>query len=154
MSAQQQILSCRSRATPWLAGSIALALGFWVYLVDRPASNAGFGAVGGWLPSFAHALAFSLFTAALLPATLRWEIGACSFWFAVNAAFEVGQHPQLRGPLADALRDGFGDGRVARAVANYFLRGTFDLADLVAAALGAAAAALLLHALRAPKELP
>ena len=148
-------------AVLWLLGIAVLALGMLVYLTDRPTShtlllpNFGlqaehrwFGVVGGWLPSFVHPLAFSLFSASLLAPTPRWEYGACAFWFAVNAAFEVGQHPQIRGPLADALRHGVGQGPIARAVENYFLRGTFDRVDLVAAALGAALAAAILHRLR------
>jgi len=143
----------------WLVGGGALALGVLVYLTDRPVASAPlllsllglqgtrpwFGALGGWLPSFVHPLAFSLFSAALLTPQPRWQYSACGFWFAVNAAFEIGQHPQLRGPLADALRQEIGQGTVARAVENYFLLGTFDPGDLAAAAFGAALAACILR---------
>jgi hypothetical protein len=146
----------------WLAGGLALAIGMLVYLTDRPAAHtlllshlaagAGehrlFGRVGGWLPAFAHALAFSLFSAALLAPRPPWEYGACAFWFAVNAAFELGQHPQIRAPLADALHHALGDGPIARSVAGDFLQGSFDMADLAAAALGAAVAAAFLQGLR------
>ena len=150
--------SCLVRA---LCGGVALAVGALVYWTDRDPVNAPlipafatlagmhlFGALGGWLPSFVHPLAFSLFSAALLEPRARPEYGACAFWFAVNAAFEIGQHPQVRGPLAHALRHGFGDGWLTRALENYFLRGTFDPGDLVAAALGAALAAGILRSLR------
>jgi hypothetical protein len=152
-------------ATLWLVGCAALALGVSVYLIDRSASHAQwlpqlrsgaahrwFGEVGGWLPSFAHAFAFSLFSAALLSPRPYWQYGACGFWLAVNAVFEVGQHPQVREPLADALRRGVGQGPLARSVENYFLRGTFDIGDLVAAALGAAMAAATLRFLRIHRE--
>jgi hypothetical protein len=142
----------------WLAGCGALCLGLLVYLCDRSASRAllipqlhwlaghhWFGTVGQCLPSFVHPLAFSLFSASLLAPQPRWWFGACGFWFAVNAAFEVGQHPQLRGPLAAAMQQGFGRGPVAQALQNYFVRGTFDAGDLVAAALGDALAAVVLH---------
>ena len=146
--------SVRRSAVLWLTGSGALGLGMLIYLCDRPASHsllipqlgflAGhrwFGVAGMWLPSLVHPFAFSLFSAALLAPRPRWVFGACGFWFAVNAAFEVGQHAQLRGPVAAALQQGFGHGPVARALQNYFLRGTFDVGDLFAAALGAALAA-------------
>jgi hypothetical protein len=152
--------SVRQRGVLWLKGSGALGLGMLVYLCDRPASQAllmpqlgflaghsWFGIAGQWLPSFVHAFAFGLFSAALLAPRPRWVFGACGFWFAVNAAFEIGQHPQVRGPLAAALQRGFGEGPVVRACQNYFLRGTFDVADLVAAALGALLAAGVLHRL-------
>jgi hypothetical protein len=135
-----------------------LAVGTLVYWTDRSPGGATliprvsilaglhlFGALGNWLPSFAHTLAFSLFSAALLTARPRSQYGACVFWFVVNAAFEIGQHPQVRNSLTDVLRHGFGPGPVARALENYFLRGTFDVGDLVAAALGAALAAGILQ---------
>jgi len=148
-----------------LCGGLALAVGVLAYWTDRDPGRASlvpgvamlaglhlFGALGGWLPSFVHPLAFSLFSAAFLAKRPRAEYGACAFWFAVNAAFEVGQHPQVRRPLADAVRHGFAEGPVARAFENYFQRGTFDLGDLVAAALGAALAAFFLHCLRVHRE--
>jgi len=155
--------SFRRQVWLWSMGCGALALGLLVYLADRPAAHAllipqfglaagqrWFGAAGLWLPSFVHPLAFSLFSAALLAPKPRWAFGACGFWFTVNVAFEIGQHPQVRGPLAAALRDGFGHGPVARALQNYFLRGTFDVGDLIAAALGAMLAAAVLHRLHTP----
>jgi len=145
----------------WLVGCGALGLGMLVYLADRPASHAllmpqlglpaghrWFGMAGLWLPSFVHPLAFSLCSGSLLVPRPRWVFGACGFWFAVNAAFELGQHPQVRGPLAAALQQGFGQSAAVRALQNYFLRGTFDMGDLVAAALGALLAAGVLHRLR------
>lgn len=146
-------------------GCASLAAGVLVYLSERSPSHALlvpvlaplsgqqlFGAIGLWLPSFVHPLAFSLFSAALLALQPRWRYGACAFWFGVNAAFEVGQHPQVRGPLAEAVRQGLGQGPVARAFENYFLRGTFDLGDLIAAALGAALAACILRLLCVHRE--
>ena len=141
-----------------------LLLGLLVYLTDRPASHAllmptmprldlwagrpVFGAMGQWLPSFVHPLAFSLLTAAALPAkstaaTPRY--GVCAAWCAVNLLFELGQHAAVREPLAAALLDLPGRTLPARWLASYFLRGTFDVGDLIAAMLGALAAAAVLH---------
>jgi hypothetical protein len=91
------------------------------YLTDRAASSAllipaisvlagghVFGVLGQWLPSFVHPLAFSLFTAAALPAAARPRYLVCVVWFIVNAAFESGQHPQIRGHLGAALQSAFG----------------------------------------------
>jgi hypothetical protein len=148
-----------------VTGCAALAIGILVYLADRAASHAVlipgipafsdrklFGTLGQWLPSLVHPLAFSLFTAALLAPRPRWVFGACGFWFTVNAVFEVGQHPQVRQPLATVLQQSFGQGPVASGFQNYFLRGTFDVGDLLAAALGAAVAAGVLHKLRVPRS--
>ena len=139
-------------------GLVALAVGLLVYLTDRDASKAAliptiawlagshvFGALGGWLPSFVHTFAFSLFTAAALPERSVPRYGACLAWFAVNAAFEVGQHPQISVRLAEALQDGLGGSPFSQPLASYFVYGTFDYGDIVAALLGALAAAAALH---------
>ena len=138
-----------------------------VYLTDRSVSHvqlmptmprlalwAGqpvFGAIGQWLPSFVHPLAFSLLTVAALPAhetpaTPRYAV--CVAWGAVNVVFELGQHAAVREPLAAALQDVLGRAPPVRWLASYFLRGTFDIGDLVAAVLGALAAAVVLHRLQ------
>ncbi len=140
------------------AGCLALAMGILVYLTDRDGSRAMliptigalaggnvFGALGQWLPSFVHPFAFSLFTAAALPPCPRPRYAACAVWCAVNVAFELGQHPLVRVRLAGALHDHFGRISLVRPLENYFLRGTFDVGDILAAALGALAAAGLLR---------
>ena len=139
-------------------GCVAFAVGFLVYLTDRDASKAAliptvawlvgssvFGSLGGWLPSFVHTFAFSLFTAAVLPERSAPRYGACIAWFAVNVAFEVGQHPLVSVRLGEALRSGLGGLPLTRLLANYFVHGTFDPGDIVAALLGALAAGALLR---------
>jgi len=144
---------------------IALTLGLIVYLTDRSASHAAlipavaalagsnlFGALGQWLPAAVHPFAFSLFTAATLPSRSAWRYGACAEWCAVNIAFELGQHPLVSGYLVGALQ-ARGDHSVpGRMLANYFLHGTFDGADIVAATLGALAAAAFLRLMQHARE--
>jgi hypothetical protein len=135
-----------------------------VYLADRDPARAllmpilpglaglagplSLGAAGAWLPSAAHTAAFSLFTAAALPARLAWRGGACAAWFFINAAFEAGQHPAFRDSLGAAIQQHLGPAAWSQALARYFVNGRFDVADIAAAAAGAAAAAtvLWLHA--------
>ena len=139
------------------AAFLALATGLLVYLVDRDASRSlliptiaalahlsTFGVLGQWLPSFVHPLAFSLFTAAALAPRLSVPYGVCLAWGAVNVAFELGQHPQISGRLAELLHVGLGHGLAANALSNYLVRGTFDTGDIAAALLGAMAAAIVL----------
>lgn len=135
----------------------ALLLGLVVYLSDRPSASALliprfeafgdrqlFGVVGQWLPSFLHPLAFSLLTAAALPSQTAPRYGVCMVWGLVNLGFEVGQHAATKGLLASALLEVFGRAPPARWLADYFLNGTFDIGDVIAAVLGALAAAALL----------
>ena len=144
---------------------LALAVGVLVYLTDRDTSHAVlipavgalagshlFGALGQWLPSFVHPFAFSLFTAAALPPRSASRYGACAAWCAVNVAFELGQHPRVSARLAEALQGSFAQTALTRPLANYFLRGTFDVGDIVAAVIGAFAAAGVLHFMQRASE--
>jgi hypothetical protein len=143
------------RRTALLAvGCLGLATGVVVYLTDRDAAHAIliptvvrlsgrhlFGSVGLWLPSFVHPFAFSLFTAAALRPRSTPRYGVCAAWCAVNIAFEIGQHALLARHLAELLYGTLGYTSLARSLANYFVRGTFDIGDIAAALLGAVAAA-------------
>ena len=139
-------------------GCLALLSGLLVYLAGRAASHAllipdlpmlrgrhWFGALGEWLPSAVHALAFSLFTAAVLKPGVAARWAACTSWAAVNVAFELGQHPDLKPRWTAALQGDMGDWVVTRSALNYFVRGTFDPYDMGAAILGALAAGAFLH---------
>ena len=139
-------------------GCVAFAVGLLVYLTDRDSSKAAliptvawlagskvFGALGGWLPSFVHTFAFSLFTAAVLPERAVPRYGVCVVWFAVNVGFEIGQHPQISVRLAEVLQGAFGGIPLTQPLASYFVHGTFDPGDIVAALLGAMAAAAALR---------
>jgi len=138
-------------------GCVSLSVGVLVYLADRVASHAAlipsvdalgglhlFGALGQWLPSFVHALAFSLFTAAALKPGAAACGAACAFWAFVDVAFEVEQHPALAATWQAALHGGLGEWAIARATLRYFLQGTFDTYDVCAAMLGALLAVALL----------
>lgn len=128
--------------------ALVLGLGVLVYLWDRPPGStlllpdgighrAGdvyfFGVMGGSLPSFTHAFAFTLFTSVLLGRTVRarWISGVS--WWVIGTFFEVAQHP--------ASRDWFAMHFPALA-SHYFPRGTFDTFDLLATTLGVLAAVL------------
>ena len=84
----------------------------------------------GWLPTFVHVVAFTLITAAWLPARpLAWAFAAV-IWAVVNFAFEVIQMSSLRPVLEN-------DSLVASAVTGFAESGTFDWLDIVAAMAGA-----------------
>ena len=157
----------RPRLPAFLAaiGCLAMTIGGLVYLVDRdvshavlipaiaaPANSRLFGVLGQWLPSFVHPFAFSLFTAAVLPLGSAPRYRVCAAWCAANIAFELGQLPQASAQLARALQGLFGDAPLAQALANYFVRGTFDVADIVAVVIGALMAAAVLRLVRPDTE--
>ena len=142
-----------------LAGALLL-LGFLVYLGDRPPGQAQllpawpqpaggpwFGRAGGWLPSFIHPFAFSLLTAAALAPSPLPRFGACAAWGALNAAFELGQLPQAAAWLDATLQESSLAPAMRDALADYFRRGRFDVADLLAIAFGSLAAAAVLELL-------
>ena len=127
----------------FVLGLGALALGVAVYALDRPAGSVAFlpaglahdsgilGPFAGPLPTFLHAMAFSLMTATLLAPTLCARLAACGVWVAANWLFEAAQHP--------AFRDITGVG----------MPGAFDPLDMVAAPLGAAMAFLFMQGVAA-----
>lgn len=135
-------------------GLMALGFGGLVYMTDRDGVHATlipvipalagaqlFGPIGLWLPSLVHPFAFSLFTAAALPVGSAWRYGACATWFALDATFELGQHPAISRGLGAAIENLLGHTGFGRTLADYFVGGAFDRSDLVAAAMGALAAA-------------
>jgi hypothetical protein len=139
-------------------GVAALAMGLVVYATDRAATGGApfpafaiagglvvFGLLGQWLPSFVHPFAFSLFTAAARSPAAAPAYGACAAWWAVDVAFEVGQHPHISTALAKSLQHVLGPTVPVRWLSNYFVRGTFDIGDLVAATAGALAAAGVIY---------
>jgi hypothetical protein len=149
----------------WLVACVSLCLGLLVYLADRHAADVQllprfaalgtgplFGVIAPWLPSFIHPFAFSLLSAAALRrpvASVRASCAICIFWWAVNLACEVGQHPRFSGPIADALLSGQGPNVLTAAMSRYFLRGRFDSGDIAALSAGALAAFAVLWLLHA-----
>lgn len=138
-----------------VAAAVALAAftaGVLVYMVDRPPHTAWllpaawtlpagvslFGVLGGSLPSFAHALAFSVGTA-LLPGWRR-PGAACLLWGGIDAALELGQLPAVARAVAPALPAWFGHWPVLDHLGPSLLQGRFDAWDLAAVAAGCAAA--------------
>jgi hypothetical protein len=150
-----------SRALLLAAGGIvALVAGVLVYLTGRPAGSAYllpgsfalhedtapvFGWLGGVLPGFIHVLAFSLLTvAALRPRTLHRVAAVPAAWFVADLLFEIGQHPAIAPHIAAAMPEYFRHLPLLENVGPYFLRGTFDVGDIVAYAAGALAAYALI----------
>lgn len=138
----------------WAAGLLMLALGVAVYVLDRPDGTAmllprswvmhapgqsWFGAIGGSLPSFVHAFAFSLFTALVLPRTWRHGALACGGWALCETLFELGQHPQVSPWLVQQLHAMAGWPGM-EALRRYFKQGSFSTSDVVAGLAGAALA--------------
>ncbi len=136
-------------------GLAALGLGVLYYLLERSAERTYFipqfladalqsggggsvlGALGQQLPTLAHTFALCLLTAALLPVGRRGALAICAGWLAVDAAFEVGQHPRIAPWLAQRVPDWFAGVPVLENTASYFLHGRFDPLDLASIVLGA-----------------
>lgn len=137
-----------------LIGLAALVLGTMVYLVDRPIEQSFipnaislvaltptvFGVLGHSLPTFVHVLAFILLTTAVLAGGKNTALAVCLGWFALEAVFELGQHPAIAQWLVKGIPPGFAHFPILNQTDRYFLNGTFDPMDLLAIALGTFAA--------------
>ncbi len=139
-----------------LIGVAGLILGSLVYLIDRPPDQTYFvysskidislfntfpnlfGVIGNILPDFLHVFSFILITAGLFSCKRRGYLIICLSWFFVDSAFELCQKFNAL-PLR-IIPDWFEGIPFLENTKNYFQRGTFDMIDLVAIAVGTAVA--------------
>jgi hypothetical protein len=144
-----------------LAAILFLSVGTLIYLGLRPPGSAfmipglAFKFPSAWrvwvdplagsLPTFVHTVAFVLLTAALYLPERRGAAYASVFWFCINSLLEIGQAAPMSVRIAELLPAWIYHVPVLDHTGVYFLRGTFDPRDLVAAALGAGTAYLLLQ---------
>ena len=136
---------------------LALCVGFGVYWFDRqpngvyflsawPVEGNGaaalFGSVGNYLPTFVHVYAFILLTAAVMATAPRQVAGICALWLVIDSVFELAQIDVIAQAIAAHVPGWFMAVPLLENTAAYFLRGTFDVIDLVSIAAGALAAYL------------
>ncbi len=129
---------------------IVLMIGILVYLLDRPSASIYlipnswsfgdrvppvFGALGNYLPTFAHTFAFTLFTSALLEPWRRSAVAACAGWWALGSLFEIAQSDAWAAAIAVRVPGWFADWPLLDNVASYFVAGHFDGLDLVSIAI-------------------
>lgn len=150
----------RSYWSLMLFAGLCLVAGAVVYLVGRPAGSAYLlpvgwyrsagvswlsGALGQSLPSFLHALAFSLATAACLSPWRYAASASCGLWLLVGSVFEIAQANAVATVVTTRLPAFFADWPVLDHVAAYLLNGRMDPMDLVFTAAGCGLAWVVLH---------
>jgi hypothetical protein len=136
---------------------LALVLGASVYLVDRDWATVGFlapfaafqgeqanlfGGLGQVLPAACHAYAFTLFLILLLGRTRRVRVLGAIGWFVLAAGLEILQAEPVSAAL-HGLSASLTESQGFSSIINYAVNGRFDPGDLLAAALGCAAAFLV-----------
>jgi hypothetical protein len=143
-------------ATRILVGTGTLFVGLLLYLIDRPPDQTYFlfrpgltsslhhivpplfGYLGGNLPAFLHVFALVLITGGILACGRTGSLIVAVSWFATDVAFELGQKfPAWAERLVPRWFDAI---PILDATRNYFRFGTFDALDILAVAIGAAAA--------------
>jgi hypothetical protein len=145
-----------------LIGLGGLAIGTLVYLIDRPPEATYFiqfsrikislygllpnlfSVIGNSLPDFLHVFSFIMLTAGLLSWGKRGSLAICLGWFFIDFIFELFQKFNTL-PLK-LIPKWFKGIPFLENTENYFTKGTFDLLDLIAIALGAASAYFVLLA--------
>jgi hypothetical protein len=145
-----------------LIGLGGLLVGTLVYLIDRPPEATYFlnfsrikvslygilpnvfGVIGSSLPDFLHVFSFILLTQGLLSWRKGGSLAICLVWFFIDFIFELFQRYNAI-PLK-IIPTWFKGIPFLENTQNYFTRGTFDLLDLIAIALGAASAYFVLLA--------
>jgi hypothetical protein len=105
-------------------------------LILRPYSLAA--PLWGSFPDFIHPLAFSMIGMGVLSLSRRWRLLVCSSILLLNLFFEIGQkYKNMALGIVPKWLDGI---PVLENVNSYFLRGTFDLQDVLAMCLGSSIA--------------
>ncbi len=145
-----------------LIGAAALLIGSLVYLIDRAPGetyfvyNTGvnislhnivpgvFGPLGHSLPAFIHVFAFVLITAGIVSCGRRGWLIICLSWFLIDSAFEFGQ--KFSRWTVNFIPRSFESIPILENTKGFFLRGTFDVYDLAAMAIGAITAYAVLTA--------
>jgi hypothetical protein len=151
-------MGTRATVLQVLAAVAALALGAALYIAGRPGGHVyllasvpqlfsttsrSLGGIGDFLPSFIHVFAFTLLSAAVLsPRTPGSTAAVVAAWCLTDGLFEFGQHPAVAPLIAALLPSWFDRVPLLENTGPYFLRGTFDPADLAAILAGAAVAFL------------
>ena len=136
------------------AGAVGLVLALAFYALGRvdgtayllPAQLAqalptlGNGAALGSVPTFLHVFSFVLLTVAVARPHSRPACAAIACgWCVTNVLFEAGQHPGIAPFIDQTLPASFDSVPILENVSPFFLNGTFDPCDVLAAALGAVA---------------
>lgn len=140
-------------------GSASLLMGVGYYLALRPAGSVWFlpaalhveariphavGHLTGAFPTFSHTLAFSLLSAGVVAAGRRFGAVICAAWLAIEMAFEFGQHAAISTTLIAHLPLWIDRVWLLGNAPRYFARGTFDVTDIAASAVGAVIALLII----------
>jgi len=143
-----------------LVGILFLLLGSLIYVTDRDPAYVYFtrlfgihlklsghgtnflGAFGLRLPTFFHVFSFSLITASLISMNKKKYFAVCTGWFLMNCCLEMGQ--KFKQAATGVTPDFFDHFLFFENTRAYFLKGTFDWLDIVAAATGAIFAYLTL----------
>lgn len=141
----------------FLAGCAVLISGVLFYILARPQgiayvserlklglfppSHNVAASVWGSFPEFAHPLAFSLIGMGLISLSLQSRVFVCSNILLLNLLFEIGQkYKYVTVTFVPNWLDGV---PVLENVRSYFLKGTFDPQDVLAACLGSFAAFII-----------
>jgi len=145
-----------------LIGAAALLIGSLVYLIDRAPGETYFvystgvnislhnivpgvfGPLGHSLPAFIHVFAFVLITAGIVSCGRRGWLIICLSWFLIDSAFEFGQ--KFSRWTVNFIPRSFESIPILENTKGFFLRGTFDVYDLAAMAIGAITAYAVLTA--------
>jgi len=145
-----------------LIGLGGLLIGTLVYLIDRPPEATYFihfsrikvslygilpnvfGVIGNSLPDFLHVFSFIMLTAGLLSWGKRGSLAICLGWFSIDLIFELCQ--KFNELPLKIIPKWFKHIPFLENTENYFTRGTFDILDLFAIALGTVAAYFVLLA--------
>ena len=108
--------------------------------VTQVLPTVGTGLALGSIPTFLHVFSFVLLTVAVArPKSATTCVAIACGWCIVNVLFETGQHSGIAPLIDQILPASFDSVPLLENISPFFLNGTFDPTDVLAAALGAVA---------------
>jgi hypothetical protein len=134
------------------SGTLALLLALIFYVLGRADGTVyllpvqltqilptvGSVAALGSLPTFLHVFSFVLLTVAVArPQSATTCVAIACGWCIANVLFETGQHPGIAPLIDGVLPASFDSLPILENIGPFFLNGTFDPLDVLAAVLGA-----------------
>jgi hypothetical protein len=142
-------------------GMAALLLGLLIYVLGRPLNSVYLGnqhlnffhnsnfhslcrSIANYIPDLLHPFAFAIITSTVLSSKSKHgNLVICSSWCLIDCGFEFGQYYKMQ--YSRMIPDWFNNIPLLNTFKPYFLKGTFDILDMLLFIVGSGLAYLLLE---------
>ena len=113
-----------------------------------------FGSLGNYLPTFIHVYVFILLTVVVAVPSITRLMPVCLAWLTIDTLFEIAQLEPVAQWVSQHTPGWFSGVPILENTAAYFLRGTFDVFDILSIIFGTITAYItcLLYTSPSPRD--